>query len=71
MMPEMGHTVPRLGFKMRARPDGDRMSMNSPDFVKIMGKPWVSKMAPFLLANRGRVLPKLRVNKGPLEDGRK
>ena len=22
MMPEMGHTLPRLGFKMRARPDG-------------------------------------------------
>ena len=62
MIPEMGHTLPRLGFKMRARPDGDMMSAKSPDFGKIAGNSWVSKMAPFLLENHGRVLHKLRVN---------
>ena len=62
MMPEMGHTLPRLGFKLRTRPDGDRMSAISPDLGKIAGDPWVSEMAHFLSANHGRGLPKLRVN---------
>ena len=45
MAPEMGHTSPRLGFKMRARPRGDRMSTESPDFGEIVGTSWVSEMA--------------------------
>ena len=39
MAPEMGHTPPRLGFKMRARPGGDMMSMKSPDFGENHGHP--------------------------------
>ena len=62
MMPEMRNTLPRLGFKMRARPDGDRMSTKSRILEKITGNPWVSEMDPFLLANHGRLLPKLLVN---------
>ena len=45
MAPEMGHTPPRVGFKMRARPGGGRMSTKSPDFGKNHGRPWVSEMA--------------------------
>ena len=61
-MPEMGHTLPRLWFKMRVRPDGDRMSIISPDFGESPGRPMGLQNGPFLLANHGRGLPKLRVN---------
>ena len=52
-MPEMGHTLPRLGFKMGPPPDGDRLSMISPDFEGNPGQPWGLQNGPILLANRG------------------
>ena len=73
MMPKMGHSSPRLGFEMGAPPYGDRLSAISPDFQGNPGQPnpWVSKMAPFLLANHGCRLPKLwvklRASEGGLE----
>ena len=38
MTSEMGHTLPRLGFK-NANPYGDRMSVISLDFEDNYGKP--------------------------------
>ena len=32
MMPEIGHSLPRLGFEMGASPDGDRLPMIFSDF---------------------------------------
>ena len=61
LIPFYAAVIPRKGGPMRARQDGDRAPAKSPDFGKITGGPWVSKMAPFPLANRIRVPPKLRV----------
>ena len=36
-MPKMGHILPRLGYKMGALPDGDRLPMISPDFEENPG----------------------------------
>ena len=47
MVAEMGRALPRLGFKMRARPGGDRMSMKSPDFGKNHGRPMGLRNGPF------------------------
>ena len=38
MVPEMEHTPPRLGFKMRARPPGDTIPMKYPIFEKKHGR---------------------------------
>ena len=54
-MPEMGRTLPRLGFKMGPPPDGDRLSMISRILGEIMGNPRGSELPPFVSKSRLRI----------------
>ena len=46
IMPKMGHTLPRLGFK-KARPDGDRGPANSLNFEENYAQPSGLENGPF------------------------
>ena len=62
MMPEMGHSQPRLGPQNGSSSEDDILSMIFPDFEENLVQPMGLKMAPLLRANHGRGLPQLWVN---------
>ena len=54
----MGHNLPRLGWKIGPLQTMTHWPRFSQNFRGILGNPRVSKMVPFLLANRGKGLTK-------------
>ena len=63
MIPEMGHSYPRLVFQMRHPQTMIYiLPMIFPGFEGNPGQPMGLQNGPFLLANRGRGLPKYWVN---------
>ena len=53
MLPKKGESLAAIRVRNGASADDDRLFAIAQYFREIMGNPFVSQMAPFLLANRG------------------